>query len=402
MVSLPPGVGRFLHIMRPSTVLAKQHLRNKVLPRKIKENIAAGNTNKNDKSNSSYRRAKRDEIGGELFLLTDFSFDSIAQFGLGVSVYLIQLGLVGVLTFVCGCILLPSIISYSRVSYGAFWNHDPRLLGSAACEHATLITGITQGCDPSEDTCSAHYRENCELSEATIISDIVMTCFLALVLYFNMGIDEIEDVLDEAVQTAQDYSVVVSDPDADATDPDEWKVFFERYGRVKNISITKKNRQLHKLLLKKHLIMRQLDPRHLCRIKDDVEYSAAMSHLKSRTDVNIGHDISQAQENQGCWLRFKQMVGISRDMTFQVEKLCEVNRRLVEACHPKCSYPACRVFVSFETEREQRLCLRECATSYMESIFDVSGSSKTRSKFRDVSVLNLSESAEPSNIQVST
>ena len=38
--------------------------------------------------------------------------------------------------------------------------------------------------------------------------------------------------LDEASQTAQDYSIMVMDPDPDATDPDEWREFFNRFGHV--------------------------------------------------------------------------------------------------------------------------------------------------------------------------
>ena len=89
--------------MRPSTILAAQHFRNKVLPRKIEDkNLHDKGRKKKGRDNAiSFRKAKRDEVGGDLFSLSDFSFDSLAQFGLGVSVYLIQLGIVGLLTFLC-------------------------------------------------------------------------------------------------------------------------------------------------------------------------------------------------------------------------------------------------------------------------------------------------------------
>jgi hypothetical protein len=383
--------------MRPSTVLANQHFLNKVLPRKLEEQARPGSNNVRARAGApSFRKARRDESGGQLFSLTDFSFDSLAQFGLGVSVYLIQLGIVGLLTFLCGCILLPSIVSFAQSSYGVFWDHDPRLLGSAACDAQVVITGITRGCDESETSCSASYREGCELPEATIISDIVMACFVALVLFFNMGIDEIEDVLDEAVQTAQDYSVVVTDPEPDATDPEEWRVFFERYGRVRNVSVTKKNRGLHKLLLRKHLIMREIDPRQLSRVRDEVDLQAALNHLKSRSDSFNPSEI--IEESESWTIKFRHMLGFSRGLLYHLKHLCAVNK-LIEKASEK-EYTACRVFVSFETEMEQRLCLKECATSHLEAILDISSSSKTRCKFRGVSVLNVSESAEPNNIQV--
>jgi hypothetical protein len=385
--------------MRPSTVLAAQHFRNKVLPRKITDE-RPDEKNGRKKQNrinhaESYRKAKRDETGGDLFSLSDFSFDSLAQFGLGVSVYLIQLGIVGLVTFLCGCILLPSIVSFASSSYGEFWKYDLRLLGSAACQDQVIVQNITQGCGQSETSCAASYRADCEIPEATIIADIVMSCFLLLVLYFNMGIDEVEDVLDEAVQTAQDYSIVVDDPDGDATDPEEWRVFFERYGRVRNVTITKKNRHLHHLLLTKHLIMREIDPKVLPKVRDEMEFSVAVNNLKSRSATFDTDDI--IHENESWWLYIKQSLGFCKDMFYYIKKLCAVNRQLDMASQVE--YPACRVFVSFETEKEQRLCLRECATSYLEAIFDISSGTRSRTKFRDSSVLSLSESAEPNNIQ---
>ena len=210
-----------------------------------------------------------------------------------------------------------------------------------------------------------------------------------------MGIDEVEDALDEAVQTAQDYSVVVTDPDPDATDPEEWRLFFERFGRVRNVTITKKNRSLCKLLLRKHLLLRGIDRRYHDIVKNEKDYSTVVKNVGARLDSTGSSAL--VNEQKSCCLHLMQTIGFARDFQYHLQQLCAVNCLIDEASQVE--YEACRVFISFETEKEQRSCLSECATSYMESMFDISNPSTTRTKFRDSSVLSISESAEPNNIQ---
>ncbi len=73
---------------------------------------------------------------------------------------------------------------------------------------------------------------------------------------------------DEAVQTAQDYSLLVVDPNPDSSDPDEWYKFFSRFGSVKYVTITIKNSKLKDMLKKKHSILKQLQK--LLDIKENI------------------------------------------------------------------------------------------------------------------------------------
>jgi hypothetical protein len=79
------------------------------------------------------------------------------------------------------------------------------------------------GCDNNEATCIAQYKPNCELPYSAALADLVMSLFFMSAIYFSrFGEKAVQQTLDEAVQTAQDYSVEVADPDADADHPDEW------------------------------------------------------------------------------------------------------------------------------------------------------------------------------------
>ena len=46
------------------------------------------------------------------------------------------------------------------------------------------------------------------------------------------------------MQTPQDYTLAVQDPDADADDPSEWRDFFQTYGRVRAVTIARSNGRL--------------------------------------------------------------------------------------------------------------------------------------------------------------
>ena len=68
-------------------------------------------------------------------------------------------------------------------------------------------------------------KRQCEVRYFFGVMDFIMMIFVALVLAaLGKTQDQEAEDLDEAEQTAQDYSVVIEDPNADETDPDTWKV----------------------------------------------------------------------------------------------------------------------------------------------------------------------------------
>jgi hypothetical protein len=197
---------------------------------------------------------------------------TIAQFGLGVSVYLLQLVIIAIISFLAGVIMVPAIHQYTSNRHGSI--NDARLAGSATCESPTLVNATCS----NDEICLADYREHCPLFQTNIICDIIMSVLLLAIFYLNMFVDKVEDRLDEVIQTAQDYSVVVRDPPPKTHKPDDYFVFFKRFGRVKNITVTKQNKFLGQLLLRKHLILRQIDMRLHERVRDLTEYTNQYSH----------------------------------------------------------------------------------------------------------------------------
>ena len=360
--------------MKPSVLLAQEHFRTKVLPRRIEDGVTTDATGKHKRK--VYRKAARRELGGDHYPIFDTRLKNMADFGLGVSVYLLQLILIAALAILAGFVMIPAMLDYSKFDEGA--SKDIRLKGTAACafEFVEVI-----GC--SGDNCTKPYRESCPLSSDGVIADIAMCCLFTCIFYFNAFVDKVEDKLDEAVQTAQDYSIVVCDPPPDAANPDEFRDFFGRFGRVRNVTIAKKNNEIVNLLHKKHIILRQLHPTHVATLCDILE-------VPPQYQSN-----SKCSSWCSCVISILQSIGLMRDEKYWVSQLCKTNMHIDKAM--KKTYDTCRVFVSFETEQEQRLCLRELKVSMREAIWDT-GVSDERKRFRRKHVLEVRESAEPNNI----
>jgi hypothetical protein len=270
----------------------------------------------------------------------------MAQFGLGVSVYLLQLCIIAVISFLAGVIMIPALLKYSSNNEGNV--ADYRLAGSATCE-VPIPVNVTCA---NHEICLGDHRESCPLYETTILCDVVMSLLLLIIFYLNMFIEEVEDRMDEVIQTAQDYSVVVRDPPPDATNPDEYQQFFQRFGRVKNITVTKKNKFLHQLLLQKQLILRHIRLHE--RVRELTVYSNKSQHnwcvllaqvalvslcLSLCLSLSLSLSLSLiAYTHLSIYL---QSVGLFLEEDYWMNRLVAVNKKLQEE-YKKVCYEACR------------------------------------------------------------
>lgn len=83
----------------------------------------------------------------------------------------------------------------------------------------------------------------------------ILLTYLALV---TMSQQHIADNVDVGEQTASDYSIVVEDPDPEATDPEEWRRYFAPFGHVTYVSVGVNNGTLLQLLARKRSVLMQL------------------------------------------------------------------------------------------------------------------------------------------------
>ena len=338
----------------PSLHLAKQHFLYHVLPRRVRDPNAENRYfRKYGVMKRIYRRVGPTEVDrGEPYPCCSAGVSQLAHFGLGVGVYYLQLIIQSVVFVIGGLVLIPAFLLFGSSEYGVN-SQDPRLYASGACSPGVLVNA-TQGCDNGETSCLAIYRSHCELSRNAIVADFAMSVVVIFLVFLaKVPENELLDQLDEAVQTLQDYSVVVNNPPRDASDSDEWYDFFSRFGSVRLVTIAKDNRRLVDVLVEKQLLLRKLD------------------------------DLSK---NPSC---------CGSSVATIETKIRSLDKVLEEAF--KRNYEVLRVYVTFDLEEQQRLCLNELEVPnvhHLRGFVDV----KMRTKFRSQHVLDVVESPEFDNI----
>jgi hypothetical protein len=78
-------------------------------------------------------------------------------------------------------------------------------------------------------------------------------------------------------------------------------------------------------------------------------------------------------------------------------KLFEINRKL-DFSSLKKSFPVVKVYITFETENNQRLCLHELEVPDLKAMLNIVDYSKERVLFRGNKVLDVQEPPKPDNI----
>lgn len=203
-----------------------------------------------------YRRVENHEKNrGELYPINLFEFDmmSFSHFGLGVGQYFVQLVFFALLFSLCSLLLIPSMVSYYNYEHSSSQGIIARV--SVTCADPIEVIA-TSGCDNGASSCNVLYREDCSLSNTVVTCDLVF-CVVFIVGVFIVSQFEQKwgEKLDEAIQTPQDYSLIVTNPPSDASNPDEWHAFFSKYGDVQYITITKKNASLGESLVQKYQLI---------------------------------------------------------------------------------------------------------------------------------------------------
>lgn len=155
-----------------------------------------------------------------------------------------------------------------------------------------------------------------------------------------------EVVLDEAVQTASDYSIKVSNPPVDALNPEEWRQFFNQYacGKEKGVvlvTIALDNAKLIKSLIErrqKRKALSLLFPNETNLYDEQLVSDLVMKSHKS--DANYWP----------CQPSARKLWGDIQGLEKEIRRLAQKEYRVVS------------VFVTFETERSQRNALHALST----------------------------------------
>jgi len=188
---------------------------------------------------------------------------------------------------------------------------------------------------------------------------------------------------DEQEQTAQDYSIEISNPPKDATEPEEWKKFFEsRFGvHTTCCTVTIDNDLLVKALAKRREVLHQ--------IEEKIKEGAAANTL------SLSEYAAKVEHRRGLIGYIKSR--ISPGIPELVDRLTVLNQKIQGLAQQ--NYRATKVFCTFETESMQRDIISEMKvgpmTAHMNSVHAIN----PNLLFRGEIVLDVREAEEPSTIR---
>ena len=191
---------------------------------------------------------------------------------------------------------------------------------------------------------------------------------------------------DEDEQTAQDYSITVTNPPPKATDPEEWRKYFEEsFPGVKVAAITcaVNNDLLVRALVARREVLRMMELK-----------------LEPGTAMDIDNLALLAAKIARSRYRFlsKMIAWVDPGPPELLSKLVALNTKIKGLA--QLSYPCTNVFVTFENEKDQRRVLHTLTKGAIHVIrnnkncFD-----DPKFLFQGNHVLAVSESVEPNSVR---
>ena len=326
----------------------------------------------------------------------------LGDFGIGVGLYFSSLRAVAFITLIAGCINLPNIIYFASDEYSKSQPGVNFLLkGSAICTeqvwvpcptctvdqfgHArSRIAGATTVSPDGElQTLVFALKNACD--GATFSVGLVNMASLAFILLAIAALSLYQRrkqiAFDEQEQTAQDYSIEISNPPGDATEPEEWKEFFQTYGHVTCCTVTVDNDLLVKALAERREV--------LFDIKEKLKEGAVINTL---TLSELTAKIERGRHFLG---RFKSR--LSPGIPELAGRLMIINARIQGLAQQE--YRATRVFCTFETESVQRRVLSRMTVGSLSAMRNRTHNVNPNLLFRGEHVLHVREAEEPNTIR---
>eukprot|EP00934_Nitzschia_sp_Nitz4_P002286 Nitzschia sp. Nitz4//scaffold23_size168460//33505//37330//NITZ4_002208-RA/size168460-snap-gene-0.152-mRNA-1//-1//CDS//3329543602//2286//frame0 len=291
----------------------------------------------------------------------------LGDFGLGFGLYFSTLRAIGYILFFAGCISIFNLYFFASPQYARHspenTDHEglksnPLLYGSAICTNTSWemcwdcnCSDTTQGwartsrCATTDDGLTFTIKNNC-LQQEGIMRKLGLINF-GTIIFLLLAMVALGNYLkkqtiqfDEDEQTAQDYSIVISNPPPRATNPEVWREFFEtNFPGVRCAAITcaVNNDLLVRALVARREVLRkmelQLDP----GTPMDIDHLALMA-------------AKHARDNHGFFQRFVAL--FSPRLPELLSQLVALNTSIKGLA--QLSYPCTNVFVTFEKESYQR------------------------------------------------
>jgi hypothetical protein len=377
-----------------------------VLPRKRRDhNGEKAHFARHHKHRWQFRRAGHAEPGEHYSLCTSFA-EIGSHFGVGMGLYFRQLQWLAGAAFVWGLCNVRTALHFASAAYSdkQLGLSDWKLQGSAACTRVHNITASSCTVEP----CELYTVHDCEFAGVQGKMDIIGTLLVAvLAVVFGFVTSREAALVDESIQTAQDYSLTVEDPDRDATDPHEWANYFKKFGEVDYVSIALSNRSLLQLLAERRQLIQALRysdvpaTRELIRSVAQATAPSLLTSNSSSSSSSTALRKTNTQQQQQQKLMFswctQRYSREERHVRSTVARLLVVTDH-INALLQQPPAPVVKVFVTFEWEAGQRSALHALTTGLIPAAFERSTLIAAEDRFRGTNVLLVQEAPEPSEV----
>ena len=331
----------------------------------------------------------------------------MGDFGLGIGLYFSTLRAMTVLMLLAGIISIPNLIYFSGPDYSQSQPGVISLLkGSAICTNQVWVPcpdcnvndfegsedrlAVLNATGANGNTVSLMFALRNDCDGATLQQGLVN---YGTLLFFLLGIVVVnayqryrEIKYDEDEQTAQDYSIVITNPPPDATNPEEWRAFFrEKFDDVHVTACT--------IAVDNDFLVRSLLERRECMQKIEL----LLEPGTSLDELNLARIAAQIERERSLFDKLLAMVvpGIP-ELLGRVTILASRVQGLAQQ-----DYPAKNVFITFETEAAQREVLSALSVGLIAAYFNTTKvmAQSPQYLFRGELLLNVHEPEEPSTVR---
>mmetsp|Transcript_28519 Transcript_28519/g.63650 ORF Transcript_28519/g.63650 Transcript_28519/m.63650 type:complete len:992 (-) Transcript_28519:354-3329(-) len=246
-------------------------------------------------------------------------------------------------------------------------------------------------------------KRKCQLRPGMGSWDTAMMCVICAAMFFlgRLQNKQAEDI-DEEEQTAQDYSIVVEDPNPEIVDPDVWKAHFEKVsgGKVFMVTVCLNNGELLRTLKMK----RHLETEIQIELSGKIAMPQLLAAAKAKaTNIGMLHELEEAAakkkakklKDPSLLKRVLVRLGMEKSLEDYIVKLCKTNLEFSKIVDRK--YQACKVYVMFETEEAQRTCLNNMCVGKVPAALDWKDQIN-KEYLMDGNLLHVAEAPEPESI----
>jgi hypothetical protein len=327
-----------------------------------------------------YAKASPGDANSTLFSIFKTHQRDLKDFGTGVCVYFETLKWLAVISFLAGLLYIPSIHYYGSDGYTSNYLTTPLgpLKGSLLCPSPHWVP--CSSCQIQDFQDSPHrigfdkdnlafvLKNTCaDLHWKQGLNHLVVMIFVTVSIFMlGRHQEKMELQYDELALTAQDYSIQVDNPPSDATDPEEWKRFFQQFGNVAFVTVALNNEAVLEALAQRRDLLQK-----------------ATYHINDNTEGTLSLQQVPSLLQQTHPKLYKHLQGVNEKCRLLLEQ----------------DYPASAIFITFQKERAQRDCLRTLQVGQVHVERNNANALKTQHLFRGSLVLDVLEAPEPSAIR---